>query len=151
MIELRESRTAELPAFCIMERDSDTRDHITVNTLGEHQREFARDDIVYLSIYADAQLAGYFILALEPQASVEVRRIVVSDKGAGIGQAAIRAMENYCRETLQCRRIWLDVFESNPRAQHVYAKLGYRQFDTGELDGRKLLLMQKRLDDPAAG
>lgn len=146
MIELRETQRHELPSFCNMDRDGDTRDHITVFSLQQHRREFARDDIVYLSIYAAADLAGYFILALEAEASVEVRRIVVAKKGSGIGQAAIQAMENYCRDVLQCQRIWLDVFETNPRARHVYEKLGYRQFDTGELDGRKLLLMQKRLD-----
>ena len=80
---------------------------------------------------------------------VEFRRIVVSCRGIGIGQAAIPAMEVYCREQLHCRRIWLDVFDSNPRGRHIYQKLGYRLFDTGELEGRKLLYMDKSLTDPA--
>ena len=115
-------------------------------SLEEHQREYERVDIVYLSIYADSQLAGYFILALDSDlTSVEFRRIVVAAKGAGIGQAAIAAMEAYCVEALRRQRIWLDVFASNPRGLHIYQKLGYRRFDSGELDGRKLLYLQKTI------
>ena len=129
-----------------MDRDPDTREHITLYSLAEHQAEFVRDDIVYLSIYANNALSGYFILVLEADGeSVEFRRIVVDAKGAGIGQAAIRAMEAYCAGQLRRRRIWLDVFASNPRGQHIYAKLGYSLFKRGELDGRPLLFMQKQL------
>ena len=86
------------------------------------------------------------ILALDSDlTSVEFRRIVVAAKGAGIGQAAIAAMEAYCVEALRRQRIWLDVFASNPRGLHIYQKLGYRRFDSGELDGRKLLYLQKTI------
>ncbi|RZV48875.1 MAG: N-acetyltransferase [Pseudomonadales bacterium] len=146
MIELRDTVADELATFCEMDRDADTREHITLYSLKEHQREFERADIVYLSIYAASKLAGYFILALDPDSrSVEFRRIVVSAKGSGIGQAAIAAMETYCIERLQRQRIWLDVFESNSRGRHIYQKLGYRQCDNAESDGRNLLLMQKHL------
>ena len=147
MIELREMRNDELEALGAMDRDGNTPSHITVYSLEEHQREFARDDIVYLSIYQDDRLAGYFILRLEEGAdSVEFRRIVVAQKGQGIGQVAITAMECWVAEQLRRERIWLDVFESNPRGQHVYRKLGYQQFKTGEFGGRKLLFMEKRID-----
>jgi len=144
MVEIRESEPTELARFCEMERAADTREYITVSSLQAHRQQFARPDIVYLSIYTDAGLAGYIILALEGDGeTVEFRRIVVADKGRGIGRAAISAMEGYCRGRLRRRRIWLDVFESNHRGRHVYEKLGYRLFDTGELRGQKLLLLQK--------
>lgn len=147
MIEVRDARTDDLPYFHAMDGERDTRDHITRYTLEEHRREFGRDDVVYLAILADARLAGYFILVLEADSDcVEFRRIVVAEKGKGTGQAAILAMEAYCVECLRRERIWLDVFETNPRGLHVYQKLGYRQFDSDELDGRKLLLLEKRLD-----
>jgi RimJ/RimL family protein N-acetyltransferase len=146
MIEVRESRPDELQHFCELDQDPDAREHINVSTLLQHQQEFARADIVYLSIYANAELAGYFILALEADpGSVEFRRIVVANKGAGTGQAAILVMEAYCRDRLDCQRIWLDVFESNTRGRHVYEKLGYHLFDAGELRGKKLLYLQKNI------
>ena len=133
-----------------MDQERDTRDHITLYTLVEHRREFANADTIYLSICENSGLVGYFILALDADpGSIEFRRIVVSAKGAGLGQAAIPAMEAYCAEQLQRQRIWLDVFDSNSRGRHIYQKLGYRQFDSGVLDGRKLLYMEKELGHPA--
>ena len=150
-VKLRESRPEELQYFCDIEADADTRDHITPYSLQQHQSEFASINIVYLSICADNELVGFFILALESDnQSVEFRRIVIARKGIGIGQAAIRALEAWCIEVLQRRRIWLDVFASNLRARQVYAKLGYQQFDSAVLDGRPLLYLQKNIGNYSA-
>ena len=147
MIELRASRVEELRDFCVMEQDEGSSRFVLPNSLAHHQREYAREDIVYLSIYHVDELAGFFILALEPdQTSIEFRRIVVAIKDAGIGQPAIRAMETYCAERLQRKRIWLDVFEFNKRGRHIYEKLGYRLFDSRDHDGKKLLFYQKNIN-----
>ncbi len=146
MIRVSESHDDELEKFSEMDLDPGTSEHITVSSLQQHQQAFARDDIVYLSIYRDAGLVGYFMLALESDpGSIEFRRIVVATRGAGIGQQAIPAMEDFCRDRLGCQRIWLDVFETNTRGRHVYEKLGYQLFDTGQLRGRKLFFMQKNI------
>ena len=50
MIEVRPTPPEELALFCRMEQDEDTRDHITPQSLSQHQHEFKRDDIVNLSI-----------------------------------------------------------------------------------------------------
>ena len=146
MIRIRESRAHELRAFVPMEADSDAVEFILPYSLARHREEFERDDIVYLSIFRQHELAGFFILALEGDGnSVEFRRIVIADKGQGTGQQAILAMETYCRHRLKCTRIWLDVFEDNHRGRHVYQKLGYRQFDEGDLNGKKLLYFDKSI------
>jgi hypothetical protein len=64
-VKLRKSRPEELPYFCDLEADADTRDHITPYSLQQHQREFASINSVYLSICVDNELVGFFILALE--------------------------------------------------------------------------------------
>jgi RimJ/RimL family protein N-acetyltransferase len=152
MIEVRPTPPEELALFCRMEQDEGTRDHITPQSLSQHEHEFKRDDIVYLSIQESVGLrldnkpSGFLILALEIDLhSVELRRIVVASKGQGIGQAAMSALQEYCSKTLQRGRIWLDVYESNQRGRHVYEKLGYRVFDRGEFDNRKLLYLQKSI------
>lgn len=146
MIELRATRIVELQLFFAMEQDADTHSYILPYSLQQHRQEFEREDIVYLSIYALDELAGFFILKLDSDhSSVEFRRVVIANKGQGIGQSAIRAMEDYCRYQLQRHRIWLDVFEFNQRGQHIYEKLGYRLFDSGDLDGKKLLFYQKNI------
>lgn len=153
MISLSESRPDELQQFCELDQHPDAREHIITISLQQHQQAFEATDIVYLSIYRDNNLVGYFMLAREADpGNIEFRRIVIIDKDTGIGQAAIPAMEAYCRDQLGCQRIWLDVFESNARGRHVYDKLGYHLFNTGDLDGKKLLFMQKNIaanPDPA--
>ena len=84
------------------------------------------------------------MLDSEPN-SVEFRRVVVSDKGKGVGQSAITAMEQFCRTQLQRTRIWLDVFEYNNRGRHIYEKLGYERYGESDHEGRRLLLYQKKL------
>ena len=146
MIELRETRAAELAAICEMEQDVDTARFILPTTLEQHRRNLARKDTVYLSIYRHGKLVGFMVLVPEADgSSVEFRRIVVADKGRGIGQQAIAAMETYCRDTLQRDRVWLDVFDFNPRGMHVYRKLGYRLIGEENLDDRRLLAYDKIL------
>jgi RimJ/RimL family protein N-acetyltransferase len=84
-------------------------------------------------------------LSQESQDTVEFRRIVVASKGKGLGQLAIKEMEQYCAEHLNCSKVWLDVFESNSRGIHIYQKLGYTQFKEALYEGRSLLFMEKRL------
>jgi hypothetical protein len=58
MIEVPRSRPDELQHFYDLDQDPDAREHINRSTLQQHQQEFARADIVYLSIYANTEVAG---------------------------------------------------------------------------------------------
>ncbi len=145
-MQLREARRAELADFVAMEQQADAAGFILPAVLADHQAAFDRGELIYLAIDDRETLAGFILLAPEADGdSVEFRRIVVRDKGRGVGQRAIRLLEDWCRERLRCRRIWLDVFEFNTRARHVYEKLGYRRFDTRDLDGKSLCFYDKSL------
>ena len=145
-ITLRPTDADELAGLTRLEQDTDTAPHILPTTLQQHRAQFARDDILYLTIERGGDACGYFILVLEADGrSVEFRRVVVAPRGTGIGQRAIPLMETWCRDRLGRRRIWLDVFDSNPRGQYVYEKLGYRRFDTASYDHRLLYFYQKDL------
>jgi len=101
MIELRESISRDLPAFTEMEKNADTAGFILPYSLERHRSEFAKPEIVYLSILNAGEPAGFFMLALDPDnISVEFRRIVVAQKSMGLGQVAVHTMEDYCRERL---------------------------------------------------
>lgn len=146
MIELRESRQDELGFFCELEQETDAAEFVLSYSLAQHRAEYQRAETLYLSIIDGEAVLGFFILALDPdQISVEFRRIVVADREQGTGQRAILAMEEFCRDRLRRQRVWLDVFESNQRALHVYEKLGYSCFDTGELNGKPLRYYHKPL------
>lgn len=137
---------AELDIVCELELDADTVPYILPTPRARHEANMARDDMIYLSIYREARFAGYFILVLEADGeSVEFRRIVIAEKGAGTGREAIARMEAYCRDRLGRRRIWLDVFDFNDRGMHLYPKLGYRYTGDQDLDGKRLLFFEKNL------
>lgn len=146
MVSLRKSVQNEVPAFVEFEQREDTAKHIILYSEEKHQREMVKDNVLYLSIYTGDNLAGFIILATEDAyRNVEFRRIVVGTKGRGYGQRAISAMESYCASTFCTKRIWLDVFRSNFRGRHIYAKLGYKEFDSKPHAWGELVLMEKEL------
>jgi RimJ/RimL family protein N-acetyltransferase len=146
MIKLERARPEDLALFAAMEQEPDTRDFIVPYDLETHTQKLGDPGLVYLRIIADKKLIGFIILALDPdRVSVEFRRIVVLTKRQGIGQLAIVKMEEFCRTELGRSRIWLDVFEYNQRARHIYEKLGYRRFGESISDGKTLYLYEKSL------
>ena len=146
MIEVEKALPENALVFAAMEQASDTKDYILPYALAEHIQKMLDPNIVYLRILHENALAGFFILSLDPDGtSIEFRRVVVSVKGRGIGQAAIRAMEQFCRTELNRQRIWLDVFEHNHRGRHIYKKLGYEKYGESTSEGKRLLLYQKQL------
>ena len=146
MLDLRPMTPAELDLVCELELDADTVPYILPTPRAQHETGMARDDMLYLSIYRDNRFAGYFILLLEADGeSVELRRIVIAEKGAGTGRKAITELEGYCRDRLNRGRIWLDVFDFNDRGMHLYPGLGYGYFGDQHVDGKRLLLFEKIL------
>lgn len=146
MVEIQRALTEDLTQFVAMEQAIGTREFITPYSLEEHAQKIADSELVYLRILDAAALVGFLILGLDSDGiSVEFRRIVVSTKGQGIGQAAMRQLEHFCRTDLHRTRIWLDVFATNNRARHLYEKLGYVQFGNTELNGKPVMLYEKAL------
>ncbi len=113
-------------------------------TLEQHREKLQHPDMIYKSIRKGKQMAGFLILVLDPDGrSVEFRRIVISRPEQGYGKQVITMVDEICRKELQRNRIWLDVFETNSRARHVYSRCGYKPFGKSEYEGRTLLLYEK--------
>lgn len=145
-VRVERAEKGDITRFASMEREVGTREFIVPYEPEVHQERFADPDIVYLRIVNDRELAGFFILAIDPDGhSVEFRRVVVKSKGRGVGQSAIPAMEDYCASQLRRTRIWLDVFAHNARGRHIYEKLGYRRYSERDLEGKLLLLYEKQV------
>lgn len=137
----------DLPLFREMEQEEDTAEFVYAYSLEEHKKAFETPGISYLRISQDGVPIGFFLLAVEEESrSVEFRRIVIQPAARGVGQIAIRLMHQYCRDQLGCTRIWLDVFEQNARAVHVYEKLGYRRFGVEESGAKRLALYERQLN-----
>lgn len=146
MVELIESTKEELELFCQWEQAADAREFIIPYNLERHQTEFEKNEIIYLSIVLDSSVVGFVILKLEDNLKlVEFRRIVVNEKGQGIGQAALGTVARYCFDKLNKERIWLDVFSFNARGIHVYEKHGYQRVGEANFEGKKLFVYEKRV------
>ena len=82
---------------------------------------------------------------------VEWKRIIVARRGDGIGKVFMAAVLDYFFTTRGAEVVWLDVYEKNTRARHVYRTLGFDE--TGEdftkVPGERLLIMERRLQRSA--
>ena len=146
MVTVERAPVQDASVFAQLEQAPDTKQFVLPYSETEHARNILNSSFVYLRILDAGELVGFFILVLDSEPnSVEFRRAVVSDKGKGVGQSAITAMEQFCRTQLQRTRVWLDVFEYNNRGRHIYEKLGYERYGESDHEGRRLLLYQKRL------
>ena len=143
-ISLERASPDDASWIAALEQREDPSHFIGTYSAAEHGRNIVDPRMVYLRILDDGETAGFFILVLDADGkSVEFRRVVVAPERRGIGQSAVRAMEQYCRLELRRDRIWLDVFDHNARGRHIYEKLGYEQFGRSSYEGKPLFLYQK--------
>ena len=147
MISLRLSNRDELEIFDEMDRQEHARKFVIQTGIETHQEYFSDPQISYLSIENRCnEFCGYFILVHEADSdSIEFRRILIDQEHRGIGQAAIEEMENYCKEKLSAKRIWLDVYEDNEIGMHIYEKMGYVRFKEEPAGNRRLFFYEKTL------
>ena len=140
-LQIKDARYSELESFYEMERELDIAKFVGQFSLERHQEEFAKDSVRYKSIYnAEQRLIGFLILILDPDGqSIELKRIVISERGNGFGGQVLSLMPKLCR-SLGRRRIWLDVFDYNERARHVYERAGFTPFGTRPLGEKTLCL-----------
>jgi len=147
MIGIRKSSFNELKDISDMGSQNHVLKYLGKKTLETHERDFVKNTIIYLSILSSTkQLAGYIILCLKIKSkSVQLKRILVSEKYLGIGQEAIIATENYCVNKFNCSRIWLDVYGNNLKARYIYEKLDYKKFRETTQHGKTVLFYEKTL------
>ncbi len=87
---------------------------------------------------------GYAILLDNEPGRVEWRRIIVARRGDGIGKDFMRAVLGYFFTVHKAEVVWLDVYERNDRARHVYEQLGFQKVgeDLQSVPGERLVIME---------
>ena len=70
---------------------------------------------------------GYLILQdiTDAHGNLQIRRIVVTEKGQGYGRQSLKLIKKLGFETYGAYRLWLDVKSYNSRAQHLYESEGF--------------------------
>jgi len=129
-MQLRPACPLDIPAIADLERIPAYRTFVGNWSLEEHRQRLAESDCRYLIAESDSgEIAGFAILRglASPHRSIRLQRIVVADPGRGVGRFMLSGILDYVFRELQAHRLWLDVFETNQRAQHVYESLGFRR------------------------
>lgn len=144
-MNLRPTQLADIPFILAAESHIDNASYVTQCSKAWHEMAIASADYAHFVVERTADsdrtannqtnshqtdtatALGYTILAgiQSPHRSLEIRRIVVLEKGQGHGRKILRWIKAFTFEQLGHHRLWLDVLESNRRAKHLYESEGF--------------------------
>lgn len=124
---LRPTTEEDLPFVVEIEQKAAAEGFVTSQTIEEHRNYLADANVAHLIIENDENPVGYAILAglNDLNGNLELRRIVIAEKGNGYGREALRFVKKYAFETIKAHRLWLDVKDFNERARHLYESEGF--------------------------
>jgi diamine N-acetyltransferase len=134
--------------------------YVTAWPESRHREALGEAGTIYFVLRSppDARRVGFAILrgADSPHRSIELLRLVVTEKGRGHGRTALRLIKRFVFGQLGAHRLWLDVLDNNERAQTLYRSEGFvlegRLRECQWKDGRfeTLLLMSILEHEPGA-
>jgi RimJ/RimL family protein N-acetyltransferase len=130
-LRLRPTLLDDLDYVLTLERAPENLPYITPWERTQHEAAVRFPDFRHFIIEAgdDWAQSGFVILIglRSPHKNIELKRIVVSNKGQGIGRACVRRVARMAFEDFGAHRLWLDVKSNNARAKHVYETEGFTQ------------------------
>jgi RimJ/RimL family protein N-acetyltransferase len=128
-IKFRTTREEDLDFVVEAEQAEANRDFVGQWSREQHRALFTNPDSAHMlfEMVAEGKPVGFAIVngLQNPHQSVELMRIVVTDKGRGYGREAIRLIKRMAFEDTGAHRLWLDVKSHNQRACHVYEAEGF--------------------------
>jgi diamine N-acetyltransferase len=128
-VRLRPTMQSDIDFVLTLERDPANLPFITPWERTQHEAAIRFPDFRHFVIEGggDFEPAGFLILigCRSPHQAIELKRLVVRDKGRGVGRAALRVAKRLAFDDLGAHRFWLDVRTRNTRAQALYASEGF--------------------------
>ncbi|AUR50948.1 GNAT family N-acetyltransferase [Aquella oligotrophica] len=130
-IYIRKTEPKDLPFVITAERHPDNSPYVYQWSDEEHLAALANPNLRHYVI-ADKPtetLMGYVILddVLNTSHTINLRRIVITQKGQGIGKIVLELIKELAFKELNAHRLWLDVFTDNEKAYQMYLKSGFKQ------------------------
>ena len=128
-VRLRPTTPADLDWVVAAEGHPENAPFVTQWTRGQHAVALDNPDSRHLVIESvpDGRAVGFVILAglAGARGGIELRRIVVTDKGRGYGREALRLVKTMAFREPGAHRLWLDVRTNNPKAKRLYEEEGF--------------------------
>ena len=125
---LRPATLADLPAIIAIERLPESRQFVGQWSKERHRTTMAGADARYFVSEAESgepQAIAILRGLAEPSRSIELKRIVVATPERGLGRKMLNELMHIAFDELGAHRLFLDVFEDNARARHLYESLGF--------------------------
>ncbi|MGA2630832.1 MAG: GNAT family protein [Terriglobia bacterium] len=126
-MRLRRATLDDLPYLRQLEQRFCSLGFVGGDDAGVHERQMANADCLYYMVEQKGERAGYVILRglTSINRCVELKRIVIAEPGRGVGRQVLRAIIDKGFGELSAHRLWLDVYDDNHRARHIYRSLGF--------------------------
>ncbi|MDE3199635.1 MAG: GNAT family N-acetyltransferase [Acidobacteriota bacterium] len=119
----------DIPAILFLERLAESQRYVGQWSEERHRATLAGADARYYVAYEeDGAPAAYVILRglAETSGSLDLKRIVVAQPGKGLGRQILNEILHIAFDELGAHRLFLDVFDDNARARHLYESLGFQ-------------------------
>jgi diamine N-acetyltransferase len=129
-MKLRAATKTDIPFIVGTEHSPEFREYIGTWTSEEHAVAMGDTDTRYLIALDNfGNAIGYITLRgiQSEHRNIELKRVVIASPGRGHGKEVLRLLLRTVFDEFGAHRLWLDVFETNLRAQHVYRSLGFQQ------------------------
>jgi RimJ/RimL family protein N-acetyltransferase len=125
---VRPTSRDDVPFILRAEQDPDTNPWIGAWTAERHTALIEEPSHRHLIVENDTgDRVGYALRAVlgNYPGSVELARMVITEKGSGFGRAAVRELQRIAFDGLDAHRLCLDLKQDNARARHVYETAGF--------------------------
>jgi diamine N-acetyltransferase len=126
---LRLADPTDIARIVALERTSHGRSFVGQWSEERHLATLTGGDARYFVNETDSgDLQAYVILRglSENSRSIELKRTVVATPERGLGRRVLEELIRIVFEDLSAHRLFLDVFEDNARARHLYESIGFR-------------------------
>ena len=127
MIAVRGAAEADVAFLTAAQAVPHARGFVLPATEAEVRAALTQPDRATFVVTDEGAPVGMFLLATfpDPPWLVELRRIVVTRPGRGIGTFALQWALTFAFEHVRAHRIWLEVVESNGPARRLYERGGF--------------------------
>lgn len=126
---LRLATPTDISSIIALERAPFAREFVGQWSEDRHRSALASPDARYYvseTEWGEIQAYAFLLGILEDSRSIELKRIAVAVPERGLGRRIVAELMRIAFSELHAHRLFLDVYDDNARARHLYESLGFQ-------------------------